>query len=251
MKTFLTSRRVRAVASRYLGATAVVSAQTRTRSPRDTLDRLERAAPRSDHNKPKIEGRLNFDVPTGTAGSTRTARRPSARRRAATAATARGPILVLVLPSGLAKIVEPRYVNKSARMGEDASRRTLVSARRSGTATTAGCPCAIRASSRLMEPPKPGRACPKVTPRSDLIRDQERGPCTGPASSRRGAMPQKVLIVRNRKGPIRSWRPRAVRTTCMLLGLETDQNGVIHLKCEKTPGRSSSTRRLPIRPQHL
>ena len=41
------------------------SAQTRARSPRDTLDRLERATPHSDHERPRIEGRLNFDFHTG------------------------------------------------------------------------------------------------------------------------------------------------------------------------------------------
>ena len=34
------------------------SAQTSTRSPSDTLDRIQRAAP---HTHPQIEGRLNFD----------------------------------------------------------------------------------------------------------------------------------------------------------------------------------------------
>ena len=65
MKTFLASRRVRAVASRYLGTAALVSAQTRTRSPRDTIDRVDRAAPHSDRERPQIEGRLKFDVHTG------------------------------------------------------------------------------------------------------------------------------------------------------------------------------------------
>ena len=40
------------------------SAQTRTRSPRDTLDRIQRAAPHADHDTPKIEGRLKFDFLT-------------------------------------------------------------------------------------------------------------------------------------------------------------------------------------------
>ena len=64
MKTFLASRRVRAVASRYLGTAAMFSAQTRTRRSSDTLDRLERAEPLSDHERPRIEGRLNFDFHT-------------------------------------------------------------------------------------------------------------------------------------------------------------------------------------------
>ena len=51
--------------SGYLGTAALVSAQTWTRSPRDTLDRLERAEPLSDHERPRIEGRLNFDFHTG------------------------------------------------------------------------------------------------------------------------------------------------------------------------------------------
>ena len=40
------------------------SAQTRTRRSSDTLDRLERAEPLSDHERPRIEGRLNFDFHT-------------------------------------------------------------------------------------------------------------------------------------------------------------------------------------------
>ena len=64
MKTFLASRRVRAVASRYLGTAAMFSAQTWTRSLRDTRDRVERAAPHSDPERPRIEGRLKFDFLT-------------------------------------------------------------------------------------------------------------------------------------------------------------------------------------------
>ena len=206
------------------------SAQTRTRPPRDTLDRIQRAAPRSDHDTPKIEGSLNFGVPTGTAGSTRTVPLLCARRRAATAAIVPVPIPVLVLPSGLGKIAEPRSVNRNARTAGDVWHQIPANVPRSGTATTAGCPYVIRASSRLMEPPKPGLACPKVTPRSDLIKDQEPGPCIDLASSRRGAMPQKVLIVRSRSELIVLWRRRAVRTTCMLLGLETDPRDAIRLK---------------------
>ena len=41
--------------SRYLGAAAMFSAQTRPRSPRDTLDGVERRAPHSDHERPQIE----------------------------------------------------------------------------------------------------------------------------------------------------------------------------------------------------
>ena len=40
------------------------SAQTWTRRSSDTLDRLERAEPLSDHERPRIEGRLNFDFHT-------------------------------------------------------------------------------------------------------------------------------------------------------------------------------------------
>ena len=47
---------------RDLGTAALVSAQTWTRPPRDTRDRVERAA---DRDTPKIEGRLNFDRLTG------------------------------------------------------------------------------------------------------------------------------------------------------------------------------------------
>ena len=42
---------------RDLGTAALVSAQTWTRPPRDTRDRVERAA---DRDTPKIEGRLKF-----------------------------------------------------------------------------------------------------------------------------------------------------------------------------------------------
>ena len=52
------------IASRYLGTAAMFSAQTRARSPRDTLDRVERAATRSDHGRSQIEGRLKFDFLT-------------------------------------------------------------------------------------------------------------------------------------------------------------------------------------------
>ncbi len=41
------------------------SAQTRTQRPSDTIDRIQRAAPFSDHERPRIEGRLNFDFHTG------------------------------------------------------------------------------------------------------------------------------------------------------------------------------------------
>ena len=54
------------IASRYLGTAAMFSAQTRTRRPSDTVDRLERATPRSDHERAQIEGRLKFDFLTGT-----------------------------------------------------------------------------------------------------------------------------------------------------------------------------------------
>jgi hypothetical protein len=50
---------------RYLGTAAMFSAQTWTRSPRDTLDRVERATTHSDYERPRIEGRLNFDFHTG------------------------------------------------------------------------------------------------------------------------------------------------------------------------------------------
>ena len=53
-------------ASRDLGTAALVSAQTWTRPPRDTLDRVERAAPHSNLERPRIEGRLNVDFHTGT-----------------------------------------------------------------------------------------------------------------------------------------------------------------------------------------
>ena len=52
-------------ASRYLGPAAMFSAQTRTQPPSDTIDRIQRAAPLSDRETPRIEGRLTFDFPTG------------------------------------------------------------------------------------------------------------------------------------------------------------------------------------------
>ena len=55
---FLTSRRVRAVASRYLGTAAMFSAQTRTRRPSDTLERVERESPRPHAESPQIEAQL-------------------------------------------------------------------------------------------------------------------------------------------------------------------------------------------------
>ena len=39
-----------------LGTAAMFSAQTPTRSPRDTRDRIQRAAPHANHDTPKIEG---------------------------------------------------------------------------------------------------------------------------------------------------------------------------------------------------
>jgi len=45
-------------ASRHLGTAAMFSAQTRTRPPRDTLDRVERAKSHSDHERPQIEAQL-------------------------------------------------------------------------------------------------------------------------------------------------------------------------------------------------
>ena len=41
------------------------SAQTRTQPPSDTIDRIQRAAPLSDRETPRIEGRLKFDFHTG------------------------------------------------------------------------------------------------------------------------------------------------------------------------------------------
>ena len=49
-------------ASRDLGTAALVSAQTRTRSSEDTLDRVERAETHADH---ELKHNLNFDVHTG------------------------------------------------------------------------------------------------------------------------------------------------------------------------------------------
>ena len=44
----------------HVPASRMFSAQTRTRSPRDTLDRVERAAPRSDRDTPQIEAQLEL-----------------------------------------------------------------------------------------------------------------------------------------------------------------------------------------------
>ena len=46
--------------SESLGTAALVSAQTWTRSPRDTLDRLERAAPHHKGERPRIEAQLEL-----------------------------------------------------------------------------------------------------------------------------------------------------------------------------------------------
>ena len=73
-------------ASRYLGTAALVSAQTWTRFPRDTLDRVERAAAHSVRERPRIEGRLNVDFHTGMT------LRPSTRREEGSRRT-RGVIL--------------------------------------------------------------------------------------------------------------------------------------------------------------
>ena len=48
-------------ASRDLGT--MFSAQTRTRPPRDTLDRIETETPRSDRERPRIEARLDLCSP--------------------------------------------------------------------------------------------------------------------------------------------------------------------------------------------
>ena len=65
-------------------------------------------------------------------------------------ATARGLIPVPARRNGVEKIAEHPSVNRNARMGGGASRRTRASARPSGTATTAGCPYVTKVSSRLM-----------------------------------------------------------------------------------------------------
>ena len=88
MTTFRASRRARAVASRDLGTAAVFSAQTRSRRPSDTLERVERAAPRPHAERPRIEGRLNFDVHTGS-----TARRRKSPSSRATGRRAWGPLI--------------------------------------------------------------------------------------------------------------------------------------------------------------
>ena len=46
--------------SRYVGTAALVSAQTWTRSPMDTLDRIERETPHADHDTPQIEAQVEL-----------------------------------------------------------------------------------------------------------------------------------------------------------------------------------------------
>ena len=46
--------------ARHLGAAALWEAQTRTRSPRDTLDRVWRGTPHPDPNKPQIEAQVEL-----------------------------------------------------------------------------------------------------------------------------------------------------------------------------------------------
>ena len=48
----------KSIASRYLGAAALVSAQTRARRLSDTLDRIERVATHYDRERPRIEAQL-------------------------------------------------------------------------------------------------------------------------------------------------------------------------------------------------
>ena len=55
---FLAENFVHVPASRDLGTAAMFSAQTRTRPPRDTLDRIERETPHADHDTPRIEAQL-------------------------------------------------------------------------------------------------------------------------------------------------------------------------------------------------
>ena len=150
-----------------------------------------------------------------TAGSTRIARRPFVRRRAATAATVPGLIPVRARRNGVEKTAEHPYVNRNARTAVGASRRTRANVPRNGTATTAVCRSATRANLKLMARRKRDLEYQKAIPRSVWISDQEHGPCTGLASSRSGATRRKASIVRNRNGPIRSWRPSPVRTICM------------------------------------
>ena len=47
-------------ASRYLRTAALVSAQTRTRSPRDTLFNIERVTPHPDPERPRVEAQLDL-----------------------------------------------------------------------------------------------------------------------------------------------------------------------------------------------
>ena len=146
------------------------------------------------------------------AGSMRIVPLLFARRRVATAGTARDRTRARAPRNGVEKIAEHRSVNRNARMGEGAWPRTRANVPRSGTATTVVCPYVIKVNLKLMGRRRPGPECPK-TNRLVWTYDRGPGPCIDPASSRSGATRRKVLIVRNRKGPIRSWRPSPVRTT--------------------------------------
>ena len=166
------SRRTRARASTALcgnqPVSQVISAPRSSERPKlgHDLREIHSSSESEQHLAPtathlKLKHNLNFDVPTGTAGSTRTARRPSARRRAATAATARGRTRAPARRSGREKTAAPRSVTRNARMGEDVWRQIRASARRNGTATTAGCPSATRVNLKLMGRRRPGLACQK------------------------------------------------------------------------------------------
>ena len=48
------------ITPRYLGTAAMFSAQTRTRRPSDTLDRVERAEPLSDRERPRVEAQVEL-----------------------------------------------------------------------------------------------------------------------------------------------------------------------------------------------
>ena len=86
LHAFLASRRVRAVASRDLGTAALVSAQTRTRRPSDTHERVERQTPRPRRERPRVEAQLEPCWPRRSSS-----RCPNWRRRRASSSSSPRP----------------------------------------------------------------------------------------------------------------------------------------------------------------
>jgi hypothetical protein len=147
-----------------------------------------------------------------TAGSTPIARRPFARRRVVMVAIARGRTRARAPRNGVEKTVAHPSVNRNARMVGGASRRTLVSARPSGTGTIVGCLYVIKVNLKLMGRRKRVLEYQKATLRSVWTYAQERGPCTGRAFLKSGVMRPKASTVRNLRELTPLWRPSPVRT---------------------------------------